>query len=1110
MMKRCLACSSLCHAQARFCPTCGATVREAPTADADPFLGQILAEKYLITTLLGEGGMGRVYRADQVALEKPVAVKVLHRHLMGDEVSVARFNSEAREASRINHPNVVTVFEFGETPYGVMYLVMELLRGRPLADLIVHEHPLAFDRIVGVFRQVLSAVGAAHQVGIIHRDLKPDNVFIEQLADGFERVKVIDFGIAKRFDEYTKGLTAPGMVCGTPEYMSPEQVQGDPLDPRSDVYSLGVMLYELLTGTPPFTGGNAAEIMIRNAETDPEPPSAMSPDREIPAALDAIVLWALAKKREERIQSADEFRRVLDSWLLVSGSPEDGASEIAATSCPSCNALNVERTDRCRVCGFQLPTDSPREGLQFLVDRLGARPAGDGIVASLRAGTSSRSNLPAVGTESLDGIPLARSDSAVVRYVPLVGRERELVAALRIVDTGGALRLTGESGAGKSRLLDEVASRAREADFAVIRIGARDDTLWPSPLWPIRRAIQLLIGPEASGLDSCDGVQRLLRKLGVAADWQPALCHLLGHPESSHRRMARAALRREFPAAFRELVNARVQGRKVALLLEDLDAMDAPSRWCIGQLLGQVASPSLICVVTQAQVEGDAEPCQTVSLGPLTRDESRSLALRKLGGQELPREVSAHLDLAGGNPFYIDALCRLLREGGLPEQIGRRIELIDARLDQLPLHLRRLLQRIAVHGGRVPLDRLEATGTEDAVQLEQNLAALDGKGLVDCGADWAAASHHLLEEAMLAGMPAEARRQAHLGFLRDQVLDPRTVGAQIRHAMGAEDGERAVEALEVGAGVAFVYQDLARAIQWLQAAFQRSRLQWGRGQSNLEAQTRTTIEIGRRLSEILFVKGDLRTADAVLQEVQQFSLGQDVVTAAAILLDQARQAMHRGKLAIAEDLITRALRQTAAGGTDAVWMRGELLHLLGEVASRRGNTEQAFQVFAEGFALTEPLNRVGSDQPWRFLVALAELRRGLGQVDEAEEYLHHALTMADAAGHLVGLQRINWLLGEINGRRGEHTSARYFYREAVRYAQELGDHAQAAQLSLLLGETHRKAGERDLAVEAWSRARACAGSIGLASAVREAERQLAAIAQDPPPAGVDGRGTDAG
>ena len=246
----CPHCENACEPTHKFCPVCGFPIGEIVKGNEDPLIGSTLPGGYVIQELVGVGGMGRVYRAEQKALGRTVAVKIIHPHLLGDESASARFITEARAASRLNHPNSVGVIDFGRNG-GQLYLVMEFLRGRDLARVVYEDGLLPISRIVDVMVQVLAALDEAHHLDIIHRDLKPENVVLEPMRSGGDFVKVVDFGLAKIRDVGTN-ITSPGLVCGTPDYMAPEQGRGDPIDARSDLYACGVILFQLLTGRLPF------------------------------------------------------------------------------------------------------------------------------------------------------------------------------------------------------------------------------------------------------------------------------------------------------------------------------------------------------------------------------------------------------------------------------------------------------------------------------------------------------------------------------------------------------------------------------------------------------------------------------------------------------------------------------------------------------------------------------------------------------------------------------------------------------------------------------------------------------------------------------------------
>ncbi|MFK8003410.1 MAG: serine/threonine protein kinase [Polyangiales bacterium] len=276
----------------------------------DPLIGRVLSGLYRVTGRIGEGGMGTVYNALHVHLNKPFAVKVLAERIAKNQDAVERLRQEAQAASSIDHDNIVDVVSFDATPDGRVYLVMELLDGTSLGDL-VERGPMDLERALPIHYQLCDAIGAAHDNGIVHRDLKPDNVFIVRKAEA-DFVKVLDFGISKVKSNEAEQvrMTKTGQLMGTPLYMSPEQAKGEmSVDHRADIYSMGVMLYEMLAGRPPFEGGNYFQLLWKHGNEVPLPLNEVR--TSIPATVSDAVMRSLAKDPADRFQSTAQFRAAL-------------------------------------------------------------------------------------------------------------------------------------------------------------------------------------------------------------------------------------------------------------------------------------------------------------------------------------------------------------------------------------------------------------------------------------------------------------------------------------------------------------------------------------------------------------------------------------------------------------------------------------------------------------------------------------------------------------------------------------------------------------------------------------------------------------------------------
>ncbi len=332
-MKRCPLCRTEYPDTFRICPQDGGklddetVVIEAPTVPIsdwrppvpeDAMLGRTIAGRFKIERKLGEGGMGAVYKAEHVKMNRPCAIKILSSSALNDPEALPRFTREAQMSSRIDHPNAVTIYDYGESEDGLVYLAMEYLEGETLTKVLEREGKFSIERSIKIARQIGDALEAAHGLTIVHRDLKPDNIMLTAKGGG-DFVKVLDFGIAKMTETEDKrnDLTQAGLIIGTPYYMSPEQVSGDKLDARSDIFSFGLIVYEMLTGELPFGGQNTQAVMVSRLTTSPRPLRAVNP--AIPPAVEVAVMHALERERNVRTASAGQFVFELEEALAGRG-----------------------------------------------------------------------------------------------------------------------------------------------------------------------------------------------------------------------------------------------------------------------------------------------------------------------------------------------------------------------------------------------------------------------------------------------------------------------------------------------------------------------------------------------------------------------------------------------------------------------------------------------------------------------------------------------------------------------------------------------------------------------------------------------------------------------
>jgi serine/threonine-protein kinase len=330
---QCPSCHKDVEGHPPFCNLCGAPIPHEPPPD--PLLGRTLGGKFKITKLIGEGGMGAVYVGEQALgnHSRKVAIKTLHQHLSRDQKIRDRFQREVGTLATLEHPNTVQVYDFGTTEDGVLYIVMEFVLGRSIADVLEKEGPMKAPRVEKILAQICGSLAEAHSKGIIHRDLKPDNIILTERAGSKDFVKVLDFGIAKRSGVAERDeakLTQQGMVLGTPPYMSPEQFTGQELDARSDIYSLAVMAYEMLTGVLPFDAKNAFEWATLHMTAAPKPIEVSPNGSALPESMRGAIMRALAKNKEQRFDSITEFH---DRFAgLAAASPVEAAQKQATAS----------------------------------------------------------------------------------------------------------------------------------------------------------------------------------------------------------------------------------------------------------------------------------------------------------------------------------------------------------------------------------------------------------------------------------------------------------------------------------------------------------------------------------------------------------------------------------------------------------------------------------------------------------------------------------------------------------------------------------------------------------------------------------------------------------
>lgn len=959
----------------------------------DPLVGRTIAGAFRLGELIGVGGMGRVYRAEQNTLGRAVAVKVIHPHLHGDETTVARFYNEARAASRLNHPNSVSIIDFGRTEDGMLFLVMEHLDGKDLAHVLAEEGPLPFLRICRIVRYTLSALGEAHALGVVHRDLKPENIIVKPVRRGAEHVKVVDFGLAHIVESDTS-ISAPGLVCGTPDYMAPEQGAGDPVDGRGDLYAVGVVLYEMLTDQLPFVDDNPTKVIYKHIHEAVPDPRQVAPYRDIPDSLARICLRALEKDPDDRYPTADAM---FEAMLREEQRLEHEKSD-AFIRCPSCGASNPRSVRFCGECGARI------------------------------------TKVIAVPERFRSGVPGRSTLSPRIPDGPLIGRAETLeqLAELRKVAKQGPVwvRIWGEPGVGKSRLLHQFGEeRAAAADVVVSAAPHPSGT--PVPYWPIRTLLAQLLQVDRDKLDQVANLKGLTDPAAQAGVRE--LLESEGVPGAPGRaRVTAVAI--ALAAAVRS-ASHRENRAPVVLLIDDLPSCDALSAQVIAQVLPQLQNENVFICTSGRRRTGSARASGQddvdITLQPLTADGAHQLL-------DLPPDCAPpslrngeHVSAITTLPLYVEQL-RALGYSGLGEADAPR-DLTDAvlqRLERLNRGARRLVQLLAILGRSAPMSWVEELASPEEMDAILPLVA---EGLLVVDNHRLGLSHPFIGELAKASIPAAVRRALHIKAFALCSGHATPLEVRAHHALGSGEPMTALVLLERAGDKALQRGDAEAAV-----SFFRSGLELARRELLMTGDTAldgAIVTFSRKLGDAMTRAGNPATAHGVLMEALELAGAADRERT-RMLLALGRAAQGRERFAEAERFFVRGIDLATTQREPALVAEGQLLH--GELLLRSPDPG-----VAERHLLTaveqSPDTKEGSVMGIRAALALGRARVSMGRFDEAKDALTQAEESSEQTG-LAGLQaEVAAALAAVYARQGAHTQAAQHYRDAGRLAAQAGD-----------------------------------------------------------------------
>ena len=960
-------------------------------------VGRVLGEKFKLTACIGIGGSGAVFKADQIALGRTVAVKILNEELSVDTRMIKRFRDEAMSASRLNHPNCVSIIDYGQSSDGLLYLAMEFVKGPTLTQLLVNENPLGVERVVDIVMQSLAGIEEAHLAGVVHADLKADNIILDQRRAGVDIVKIVDFGIARLV---TGGRDSDDRsISGTPEYMAPEVISGASPSFASDLYAVGIILYELLAYKTPFFAGSTTEILANHLKA--LVPSLATRREQVPKQLDAIVAKALAKHPADQFASAADMREALGQ--LVRKRPRDRSTD----KCASCGTMCAPSFKFCPECGTP------------------------------RARVSKTFEIPSTPLEIL---PL-----------PFIGRGDELATLLLHMQSashegrqGVGLLVMGFDGSGRSALLRQAYDEVQETR-TIYQTGP-DPSGLAAPFYPIRSllAAVLQLAPVSSELELRDAVLAL----GLNERDIPGIAQVFGHPTTLLELEPPVRRREMVWSTLRALERAAAQS-PVTVVCEDIDRFDHPSLEILRRAteITELVLPPIVMTATTAFGSQWPISVPRLEVGALEAEDLAAIveALQAAGVRGLPQPQILY-ETTRAYPGHVEHVVRYLLEGGKAEDTAISLpDLIAARLSLLKQSTRDVLQAAAVLGVEPQLDLLREMLPSDALEAAMVDAERSGLFGHDPSGELMFTSR-LVRDIVYDATPADVRRSLHaaaaaagerlspdvalLGHHHDLAGHAKQAIPLLRRA-----GDHAAEQLDdVGAGQ-FYY----RALLAVRQAVQSGDDETAEGQF---------VQLSVRLADVLRTRGDTALARGVLAEARDWSGAPMLVS----MIDRASAsiALSEGDVEGSIAALRRGVgRAISTGDMNLVC---ELYLDLATALLRAGDPDTALHELVECIDLVtlgEGFTAIDGPAPfWRLLRAQAQMVDNAGDSYKALRLAEAALFHAQRIGSRLGGARVQQLLAQLCDKAGLTGKAERYRQQAISEMRSLGDRRATAELLL--------------------------------------------------------------
>ncbi|MBN2722762.1 MAG: protein kinase [Deltaproteobacteria bacterium] len=1001
----------------RICAECGSNLMEEELYEGDNLTGVIFEKRYRLEQYIDEGAMAWVYRGVHVDLGSSVAVKILKPSFHTDERFVERFKQEAIAAGSLNHPNILSIITSTTTSTGFTYIVSEFISGKSLAKILETQRKLPLSRVIKIISQILSALDEAHSKGIIHRDIKPENVMIISLRSGEDFIKLVDFGIARQSENNDLKLTKHGELFGTPEYMAPEVIRGKQASKVSDLYSVGIILFEMLAGDVPFTGEVIFDVL--RAHLEEEIKSVSVKNEEIPFAFDLLIKKVLAKDPDERPQSAIEFKNLLlETYDEASG----------VFQCTICGYSLESSCKFCPNCGTNLASTTAE--VEKIEEENTVLPESKAVVSQ--------------STRTIQQL-LVREKALEPIFI---GREKEIDEITSFLYSEKVvLEISGITGIGKTSLAEYIIG-AIDSDSVLKYACYPDPSLCRMPWYPVKTLIGNIL--ELDQDCSFEKIKEKLSGMRLEPDDYQHIYKLLDS-SAPDIPVERAVKLREIITSAIRVVMAAASQKAAIILFDDIDEYDYPSRIFIDRLITNSSGfPVKVILTTEESFIVPNESSQSVVLTRLDDE-----ALKPVILQTISRKTDSWHGLfeklfsnSFGLPLHLIEGIHLIMEGG--SEVGSSLaDIVTLRIRRLPSAALRIMQLSSLYGKIVPLKLVYETEgkTEDT---ENAISLLVRRGYINhINALEIQISHPIYNKLVTSSMTMELQYKLN-DIIRNFLLNNGASTLKIAyHTLKCNKLDEAFWLCEEAGDHCEKCLDDPGAVDFYRSAFEISRFSTlqGHGPENF-------IRLSLKLGDVLRYTSQYLESENILKEGLLFC-EDSPESEAAILSSLARLTISnpngQSDKEKAGALINRAARK--ANETQKPELIYKVFFDLSSIEISRQRYEKGAQMLRDGMerimSLKEP-----PDDFWRLFLRLAELEFSGNKKEEAIEILMQSVNMIDSRlpQWKLALGRIHYLLGRFFMEMDRKSDALIHLMQAVEYLQNIGDRLSAAEASLAVVE----------------------------------------------------------